>query len=562
MPGEIPATTMRGPYFADKTDWNDVGVRAHLCRLAQVAEATASAIVITDLHGVAVWVNAAFTRITGYSYEEAVGRVPGTLLQGPDTDRAQVARIATALRARERIAVELVNYSKTGRRYWIGMKIEPLVGAAGEIDGFVAIQAEITERHERKRALELLTERFDMATHAARIGMYEFSSQSDEVWWSKMMWEIFGQDRLTFRPSSAGWLDLVHPDDRDHVRTNDGSLGRGRTAASLHYRIVRPDATIRHVQSIASTDDGVVVTGALLDVTERVDGEERERILQQRLRESSRHAGMAEIATGVLHNVGNVLNSLGIANTAARRDLRQLPVDRLEQAASSVCDNRSTLASYLTLDERGKYLPDYLAAASAQMARNVTSVQAELDTIEQLLDHLRDIVSAQQVLAHVGGLRELVDLQELAESALLVRGSDLARIKVVRQFEDLPLVLTDRHKLLQILVNLISNAGDAVRSHSPEAGEIIVQIAREQDDAVIVVHDTGIGMSAETLSRLWQFGFTTKLGGHGFGLHTSANAAHEIGATLSAESEGLGRGSRFIIRLPLTRHETICGAAA
>ena len=562
MPDEIPAKRMRGRNFADNTDWNDDAVRAHLCRLAQVAEATASAVVITDLQGAIVWVNESFTRISGYGHEEAIGRIPGDFLQGPDTDRTETARIGAALRARKGIAAELINYSKSGQRYWIGMKIEPLIDSTGAIDGYMAIQAEITERHERKRDLEQLTARFNMATHAAHIGIYEFNAKSDEVWWSDVMWEIFGQDPLTFRPCSEGWTELVHPDDRDRVRANDGSSGLGRTAPSLHYRILRPDGTIRHVHSIASTDDAVIVSGALLDVTPRVDAEERERVLQQQLRDSSHHAGMAEIATGVLHNVGNVLNSLGIANTAARRDLKTLRLDRLEQATTTIRNNRPTLASFLTEDERGQHLPDYLSAMSAQMSSNVKAVQAELDTTEQLLNHLRDIVSAQQLLARVGGLRELIDLKELAESALIVQASDLAQIKVVRQFEDLPPVMTDRHKLLQVLVNLISNAGDAVRETCLDTGRILVRIACEDDHALVVIEDSGIGMSSETLACLWQFGFTPKENGHGFGLHNSANAAHQIGATLTAHSDGPGRGSRFTIRLPWNRQEPVLSGAA
>ena len=561
MPFETPAA-MRGPYFVDRTDWNDAAVREHLCRLAQVVETTGSGVVITDLKGAIVWVNDGFARITGYSPEEAVGRIPGQLLQGPDTDRAETARVGAALRNRRRVATELINYSKTGRRYWLGMKIEPLLDASGQPNGFMSIQTEITERHERNRALEQLTARFNMATHAARIGIYEFSVDLKDVWWSQEMWEIFGQDPLVFHPSAEAWFNLIHPEDRGRVRANDGSNGLGRTAPGLQYRIIRPDNTVRHVHSIA-TDDGMVIAGALLDVTERVEADERERLLQQRLRENSHHAGMAEIATGVLHNVGNVLNSLGIANTAARRDLKALRVEKLRQAAGAIYDNRSKLGAFLTEDACGKHLPDYLSALAAQMSTQVETLQAELETTEGLLDHLRDIVGAQQVLAHVGGLRELIDLASLTESALLVRASDLAQMQVSRQFDELPLVMTDRHKLMQILVNLISNASDAVKASPLKSRRILVRIAREEDHALIVIEDSGIGMSAETLERLWQFGFTTKKNGHGFGLHSSANAAHEIGASLSAHSEGLGLGSRFILRLPLTcQQPALAGVAA
>jgi len=571
------ATTMTTQTEGMPLDGSDSGagtesgrhdIRQHLYRLAQVAQATSTALILTDVDGVIVWVNAGFTRMTGYTLEDAVGRTPGRLLQGPDTDRAEAARIGMALRSRRGIAAELVNYTKDGRRYWVGLKIEPLVARSGEIDGFLASEADITERYERRRELEQLTRRFDMATQGGRIGLYERRMQGDDDWWwNDVMWELVGQDRRTFTPSYDSWMALVHPDDREMVRNNAGSPGLPRTAARLQYRIVRPDGQIRHMASIASqsTDSGDAtarITGVLIDVTARVESEEREHLLQQQLRESSHQAGMAEIVIGVLHNVGNVLNSLGVANDMARRNLRALRVERLEQAAHLIRSNRDGLAAFLRDDEQGRHLPDYLAALSAQMSTSMKAVQAELDTIEHLMDHLRDIVSAQQSLAHVGGLQEPTDLRELAESALTMQSTNLAEVELVRQFGDLPLVTTDRHKLLQILVNLLRNAGDAVRASATRPGRIVVRITRDGCDAVVVVEDSGVGMSQDVLQKLWRFGFTTKQDGHGFGLHNSANAAHEIGATLTAHSDGPGHGSRFTLRVPVSRPATMLSGAA
>ena len=297
--------------------------------------------------------------------------------------------------------------------------------------------------------------------------------------------------------------------------------------------------------------EGILVTAAIRDITARVQSEEREYRLQQQLRESSHQAGKAEIATGVLHNVGNVLNSLGIAHSTAARDLQALRLDRLEQAISAIRNNRATLAAFLTEDERGRNLPDYLAALAEHVTRNVQAVNAEMKTIDQLLHHLRDMVSAQQASARPGGSYEPIDLKELADAALLSQEPTLARIDVVRIYEDLPHVTTDRHQLLQILVNLISNARDAILVSDVQPGRIVVRLCRDGDHALVTVEDSGTGMSEEVISRLWRFGFTTKPNGHGFGLHNSANAARAIGATIVAQSEGQGKGSRFILRLPV-----------
>jgi len=123
-------------------------------------------------------------------------------------------------------------------------------------------------------------------------------------------------------------------------------------------------------------------------------------------------------------------------------------------------------------------------------------------------------------------------------------------------------VITDRHKLLQIVVNLISNAQHAVQEGATHRPHIVVTLARDGDHVRITIQDSGIGMSAEVLSKLWRFGFTTKKNGHGFGLHNSANVAREIGATLTAHSDGIGQGASFILRLPIGNPEALCRGAA
>jgi len=376
------------------------------------------------------------------------------------------------------------------------------------------------------------------------------------MWWSDAMWEIYGQEEATFRPSFEAWLALVHPEDRQRVQDHVGSWGKARTAQSLQYRIIRPDGSIRHLQSIASTTERQNgsrerIAGITLDITERAEAERREYGQQQQLRESSHQAGMSEIATGVVHSVGNVVNSLGIANATVRRGLKELRLDQLEQASTLLRDNRMNLASFLVDDERGRHLPDYLSALSAQICRNVHAVRAELDITDTLLEQVRDIVSAQQIRAQVTIHRELVDLKELTDAVLLVQELESSHIEVVRRYEYLPLVTTDRHKLTLILVNLINNARDAVLASATQAGRIVVHLDREGDDAVIRIEDSGVGISPDVTSRLWCLGFTTKSNGKGFNLHNSANTAREIGATIVAHSEGPNLGSRFIVRLPI-----------
>ncbi len=436
------------------------------------------------------------------------------------------------------------------------------------VSAAIAFVVRARQVDERRHALEHLNARFSVATRAAHIGVFDHSPFDDDASWNDVMCEIFGEDPAVFRPTVQAWRARIYPGDRQRVLENAGGTSGARTSPGIQYRIVRPDGTIRHLQLIGSfaeleTGDPSRITGMVMDITERVEAEERERALQRKLRESIQRAGVAQIATGVVDHVGIVLNNLGIASTAARRELQALHLDRLQEASSMISSNRAKLATFLYEDARGRHFPELLSELSAHLAVNAQAVESELHTIDQLLDHLRRMVNAQQSLAQLGGMREPIRLQELVESALIVQALDHSGIEVERVFDDLPPVATQRHKLLQIVVNLIDNARDAVRVGGTQPSRIIVRLHRESNFAVLSVEDTGIGMSADVISRLWQFGHTTKADGLGLGLHNSAHAAREIGATIEAHSEGLNKGSRFILRLPIDEWPTsVEGSAA
>jgi PAS domain S-box-containing protein len=411
--------------------------------------------------------------------------------------------------------------------------------------------------HEREVFNDLLTARFDVATRAAGIGVYEFDPDSNAVWWSDVMYDICGRTRETFEPTRMAWRAMIHSEDLARVLDLAAETGYAREPLDVRYRVVRPDGSVRHVQSIASSVASVGTgssrrcIGVLLDVTDRIEAERRERALELRLRESSHQAGIAETANGVLQSVEQALSGVGVAASMMRRDLTALRPERVEQVAALIASHRVDIAAFLTEDVRGKYLPDYLLAIAQQLTANSSSLEAELGEINRHVRHLRDIISAQQSLIPMGGTLEPTDLRDLIEVALLVQAPDFAEIETQRVFEDLPLVLTDRHKLLQIIVCYVSNARDAMLLGGAAPPRIVLRLYRDGDDAVFSIQDTGPGMSEETLSHLWEFGFTTKRNGHGFGLHASAKAARDIGAIVRADSAGLGCGACFSVRLPL-----------
>lgn len=274
---------------------------------------------------------------------------------------------------------------------------------------------------------------------------------------------------------------------------------------------------------------------------------------QSRLIDASRAAGKAEIATSVLHNVGNVLNSVGVSSTIIGQRLRDSKVANLKRAAEMLNQN-GNLAAFLTTDPKGKFLPQYFNVLSGELSAEHEEMRAELAQLGSNIEHIKKIVAMQQSYAKVSGATEQVSPVELVEDALRMNATTLNshQIEIVRQFTpDLPLLNVDRHKVLQILINLLSNAKHALLAGSCPQKRIVLAVRQAGSIMEITIRDNGVGIASENLTRIFQLGFTTKPQGHGFGLHSGANAATELGGRLLAQSAGLGFGAEFTLELPI-----------
>ena len=269
---------------------------------------------------------------------------------------------------------------------------------------------------------------------------------------------------------------------------------------------------------------------------------------------TARQAGRAEIATNVLHNVGNILNSVNIAAGVIAATLRRSRVGGLARGLGMLRAHENDLAKFLTEDEKGRMLPGYLLAAADALAAEHEGMAEEVGRLVKSIDHIKDIVATQQSHALAGHVCEPVRPESLAEDALRMQETALLRhqVSVVREFAALPVVPLDRARVLQILVNLISNAKSAISAGPGGTGVITLRIAMADEQHLLYeVADTGEGIAPENLTRIFAHGFTTRSDGHGFGLHSSALAARELGGTLTVRSEGAGRGATFSLLLPL-----------
>lgn len=177
-------------------------------------------------------------------------------------------------------------------------------------------------------------------------------------------------------------------------------------------------------------------------------------------------------------------------------------------------------------------------------------------TFSSHIEHIKDIVSTQQDYAKVSTLMDLVSLPKLVEDAVRMVQANMHRdqIKILRDIQPVPEVLAVKHKILEILVNLLRNAAHAIIEHNGPERTISIRLRRHGEHSVrLEVQDTGIGLAEANLTRIFGHGFTTKSKGHGFGLHSGAIAAKQMNAALWAESEGLGQGAKFILELPVPK---------
>jgi signal transduction histidine kinase len=279
---------------------------------------------------------------------------------------------------------------------------------------------------------------------------------------------------------------------------------------------------------------------------------ELERIHKQLL-DASRLAGMAEVASNVLHNVGNVLTSVNVSASLVAECVRDAKVAGLGRAAAMLKEREADLAAFLTSDERGRRLPAYLAQLAEQLQGNQRLALKELVSLRDNIDHIKETVAMQQSYAKLCGVAETVSLAALIEDSLRMNAAALARHAVTVQCEiehDVPAISVDKHKILQVLVNLIRNAKYACDESGRADKLVILRLQANERTVRICVIDNGVGIHPDNMGRLFRHGFTTRKTGHGFGLHSGALAAKELGGALTAHSDGPGQGATFILEIP------------
>jgi PAS domain S-box-containing protein len=419
-----------------------------------------------------------------------------------------------------------------------------------------ALQREVAEHQRAEETLRESEERFSGAFEHAPNGVALASIDGPMIKVNRAFCDLFGYSEAELL--SRTFHEITHPEDVDSSVENVRRLIAGECRSfKIEKRYVHASGHfITALSSISLVRDAqhqpLYLIAQIEDISERIRAEAELENVHRRLLDLSRQAGMAEVATSVLHNVGNVLNSVNISATLVIDGLRKSQRGNLGKVAAMLDENSANLGAFITNDSKGKQLPGFIRQLSETLRQEQEDDLKELESLCKHIDHIKDIVYKQQSYAKISGISEVVEVVDLVEDSLHMNAAALTRhdVELIRDYHKVPSINIDKHKVLQILVNLIRNAKYACDDGGQAIKKMTVKVADGEGRIKISVIDNGVGIPPENLIRIFNHGFTTRKDGHGFGLHGGALAAKEMGGSLTVESKGLGHGAAFTLEIP------------
>ena len=278
--------------------------------------------------------------------------------------------------------------------------------------------------------------------------------------------------------------------------------------------------------------------------------------LRSELGEAAYKMEMADVASTVLHNVGNVLTSVTVAANMVESVVDQSSVVLVNRMAELITTHHDELGTYLTEDPKGRRIPPSLEKLGTHLIEEQQTVLKEMKGLVRNLRHMKQIIVSHQTMAKSLGKAERVELVDVLSHAmeLSFQPGDAKWITIHRDYQEVPTVLVDQHQLLQILVNLLRNAKQAMRQQTQEFHQLSLGVNyqdAQKTSVVLTIHDSGIGIAPEHLSKMFTRGFTTKQDGNGIGLHSSILAIQSMGGSMHVYSDGVGKGAKFMLTFPV-----------
>ena len=509
--------------------------------------------------------NRTFCAMLGYSAGELTGRSIASITAAEDLPPTAEGLERLWRAEITHLDIEKRYLRKDGSPLWVRVTTS-LSGGGAPPECTVEFLRDISAR--KRIAGELLQNQTLLATVIAELPLALLACDVDGrvTHYNRVaakLWGISTETTGASRPAYPITSQVFRPDGKTPVPREQRALAcalRGENVTDLEHVVVTPEQAVRTVLSsgrrlIGPGGERLGAAVVSQDITERRHADQELEEVNKQLLLASRQAGMAEVATNVLHNVGNVLNSVNVSASLAAERIKKSKCAGLVRVAE-LLSAQSDLATFMS-GPQGQHLPAFLQELASELLAERDASVAELGALRANVEHIKEIVAMQQGHARRGGITDTLDMRTLVEDSLRMNEGAFSRhgVTIVRDFAEVPLIQVDKHRVLQILVNVIRNAKYACAEMTGGEKRVTVRVRATPSSILVTVHDTGIGIPPENLERIFNHGFTTRADGHGFGLHSSALAAKEIGGSLQAASAGVGRGATFTLTLPLAHAE-------
>jgi signal transduction histidine kinase len=271
---------------------------------------------------------------------------------------------------------------------------------------------------------------------------------------------------------------------------------------------------------------------------------------QEKLIDRAHREGQADIAASVLHNVGNILNSVSTSVDTTSRILKNNNLSRLHSANALLREHMASLADFIQNDPRGVKLMHYYLQLGEVLEHDVQQISHNCRRAGTLISSANDVIHAQQQYATAGIEAQPDNLVELLEGVLSLLEISLARhdITLQKNFSPVAPVIVQKQQFIHIVLNILKNARESLQLSAVK--DKCIQLTIEQRDTTrvtLTIADNGVGIAPHHLQKIFSFGFTTKKDGHGFGMHACANYMQQMGGSISVHSDGETRGAAFTL---------------
>lgn len=272
----------------------------------------------------------------------------------------------------------------------------------------------------------------------------------------------------------------------------------------------------------------------------------------------SHESEMAEIATGVLQNVANVLSSLNSSNTFIKDTAKNSKLEGLLKANKILREHIDHIDQFIYENPKGKKLLEYYLKLEEPLKKERDDIVSQSERLDEKINIINDVITAQQ--SHAGISNQLtseLSLSGIVESTLSLHSEliDDYNLSIKQNLKATIPVIAQRSKLIHVLVNFIKNAGESMENNRDGNKNLTIKSWEDSHRVYLSITDNGAGIENKNLDKVFSHKYSTKKKGHGFGLHSSANYMKEVGGNIKVSSEGVGKGTTFTLIFPILREK-------